>query len=233
MTTAISPTALKIIKAALTETNPHSIAEATMLTVQAVIANLGSLKKHNLATYDSEAKVLTLTPEGILLANTPDNYDDVPAPTIAAPTKPVAAAKPVTTPKPVAAAKPVAPAKPVAVPQIIEIKGSGTKKEKAWAIIEAVLAKAEAEGTEIDRPAIIENIITNLGVLKNNASQYYQNYRKAHGLVVPRVAKEEVAEGDKVADPIAATAEVKVESAVAETKDPDDVTSGIEDPTDV
>jgi hypothetical protein len=160
---ALSPAAKKIIRAALTESTPTSIAAATHLTIQAVIANFNTLKKHNLAVYDLDNKVLTLTPEGIRVANEEPDAVDISDAAATAPAKPVTKTTPITL--------------------NITVTGTGTKKEKAWAIIEALAEKDYA------RKDIVAQLVIELGATKNNASQYYQNYRKAHGLVIPRAVK--------------------------------------------
>ena len=158
----ISTTAKKIIKAALTETNPNSIATATSLTVQAVYANLNNLKKNNLANYDSEAKVLTLTEEGIRVANEEDITETI-----------------VTGPD-------VATAESTNVSQTLNVvvTGQGTNKERAWAIIDAMQAQ---DG--VRRKDIVKELVVQLGITANNAGVYIQNHRKAHGLVTARPAK--------------------------------------------
>lgn len=147
----ISPTAKKIIVAALHYTTPVSIASATQLTVQAVYANLTSLKKNNLAVYNSEEKTLTLTKEGIRVAN----EEEVETAAVVA--------------------------NPVSIPA-----GTirGTKTEQAEVLIVAMLTADPAAR----RKDIVLAIANSLQVEKNNASAYYQNYRKRHGLVVPKVA---------------------------------------------
>lgn len=201
MNETLSPAAKKIIKAGLTETNPKSIAVATGLTVQAVFANLNSLKKHNLAVYDSESKVLTLTAEGMQLANEVDIAE---------------------------------PAEPIVTTLKVEVTGTGTKKQTAWAIIQAFAKNDADNGTETPRKDIVAALVDSLKVTSNNASQYIQNYRKAHGLVVPREAKVEAIEGDKVVEPVAALLETE-DKPVEEGKEPTvaDETSDAEDPTDI
>lgn len=67
----------------------------------------------------------------------------------------------------------------------IVVEGVGTKKEKAWAIIESMTA------SDAKRKDIVTQLVVTLGVNVNNASAYMQNYRKAHGMVTPRAVKTE------------------------------------------
>jgi tRNA-binding EMAP/Myf-like protein len=140
----ISTTAKKIIKAALTETNPNSIAAATSLTVQAVYANLNNLKKNNLANYDSEAKVLTLTEEGIRVAN---EEDIVAGPGIS-----------------------TAEATDVSQTLNVVVTGKGTNKERAWAIIDAMQAQEGVRRKDIVKELVVQLGITanNAGVYIQN-----------------------------------------------------------------
>lgn len=208
--TGLNETARKIIKAALTETNPTSIAAATSLTVQAVYANLNALKKRKLATYDTENKVLTLTAEGIRVANEVD-------------------AEPAKSSEPEGATNDAGTAgapeqKKTEITIKVEVTGSGTKKEKAWAIINAMTADAEARGVDLDRKSVVEAIQEALSVSVNNASQYIQNYRKAHGMVVPRAPKAEVEGGqaDESTTPTVASTDNEYGLGVDEVNAPKD-----------
>lgn len=60
----ITPTAQKIIVAGLTTSNPSAIATATGLALITVYGGIKNLEKQNLAVFDKENKVLTLTEEG-------------------------------------------------------------------------------------------------------------------------------------------------------------------------
>lgn len=142
----ISTTAKKIIKAALTETNPNSIAAATSLTVQAVYANLNNLKKNNLAVYDSESKVLTLTEEGIRVAKEEDIE-----------------------------AGPGVTDKPDATTLNVVVTGKGTNKEKAWAIIDAMQAQEGIRRRDIVKALVAQLVIkpNNAGVyIQNHRSEH-------------------------------------------------------------
>ena len=173
--TTISPSVQQIIVAALKENKPNSIIEATKLALITVYAGIKKLENQHLAVYDKEAKTVTLTEEGVALAK---QLTPEPEPT------------PVTQP---------------AASNVTIIITGGTKKARAWEIIDRMQA-LHAQGVAGNRRKdIVAVIAAEFGIKDNAASQYIQHHRQAHGLVTPRVttaAVEEVLVDTTGSDPL-------------------------------
>jgi Mn-dependent DtxR family transcriptional regulator len=142
-----------------------AVAENLGVSVQSITGNLAGLKKLNLVEYHDGH--LELTEEGKKMTHkeTIDGKEEV-----------IDAAKidaAVETEVKKIKEKAEKPAKVK-----VEKEPRVTKKDQAWAIIEAMAGAR--------RKDVTAEIMAKLNVTENNAGAYIQNYRKAHDLVVPR-----------------------------------------------
>lgn len=141
-----------------------AVAENLGVSVQSITGNLAGLKKLNLVEYHDGH--LELTEEGRKMTHKEEVIDAAK----------IDAAVETEVKKIKEKAEKPAKVKVEKEPRV-------TKKDQAWAIIEAMAGAR--------RKDVTAEIMAKLNVTENNAGAYIQNYRKAHDLVVPREKEEE------------------------------------------